>query len=143
MSEKSQSKFEAEKAKVTILTRRLGHAVERYEDPNGTRGAAGESGADVVAVINDHRIGIQVTDLDTGKKPGKARAAESKLADAATLQGGTYFTWAQNDPGKVLSTLFFKAFPVRRKCPSQDLTNSGCWFVVAFRHSARLVRRLS
>ncbi len=105
MSARSDAKFETERTKVTTLFGRLGQAVDRYEDPNGTRGAAGESGADVVAVSGGHRVGVQVTDLDTGKTPGSARAAESKLAHEAAMQGGTYFTWAQNDPCKVFDAI--------------------------------------
>jgi hypothetical protein len=33
-----------------------------------------------VIAVGDRRIGIQVTDLDTGEPAGKARAAETKLA---------------------------------------------------------------
>jgi hypothetical protein len=96
----SPSKFEMEKVAVVRLMRRLGQAVDGYEDPNRSRGAAGESGADVVVVSNARRIGVQVTDLDTGSTPGQARAAESKLAREAESRGSTYSTSGQNDPQK-------------------------------------------
>jgi hypothetical protein len=96
------SKFETEKAKVTLLMQRLGRTFEAYEDPNTGRGAAGESGADVIAIDAGRRIGVQVTDLDTGSRPGKARAEESKLARNAQAQATTYSTWGQNDPAKLV-----------------------------------------
>ncbi len=95
------SKFETEKAKVALLMRRLGQTVDPYENPNTDRGAAGESGADVIAISSGRRIGVQVTDLDTGGQPGKSRAAESKLARDAQANGSTYFMWVQNDPSKL------------------------------------------
>ena len=80
MGSRTQSKFEMEKGRVALLMRRLEQAVDGYEDPNHDRGSVGESGADVVVVSNGRRIGVQVTDLDTGSTPGQARAAEAKLA---------------------------------------------------------------
>ena len=53
--------FEKEKGRVVLLMQRLGTAPDEYRDPNTT--AAGETGADVVAVIGGRCIGIQVTDL--------------------------------------------------------------------------------
>jgi hypothetical protein len=105
MVSRSLSKFEMEKAAVEQLMHRLGQAVDRYEDPNQARGATGESGADVVVIINVRRIGVQVTDLDTGNVPGQARAAESKLARDAESRGTTYATWGQNDPRKMLEVI--------------------------------------
>ncbi len=95
------SKFEAEKARVALLMRRLGLDASYPHDPNSDD----ESGADVVAVILGCRIGVQVTDLDTGETPGAARAAESKLAREAENEGTTYFTWGQNDPSKVIDAV--------------------------------------
>ncbi len=99
------SKFEAEKAKVVLLMQRLGRTIEVYEDPNYARGAAGESGADVIAISSGRRIGIQVTDLDTGARLGKARAEEMKLARAAQAQASTYFVWGQNDPSELVEAI--------------------------------------
>src|SRR5271165_600570 len=95
--------FEKEKGRVVLLMQRLGTAPDEYRDPNTT--AAGETGADVVAVIGGRCIGIQVTDLDTGEAAGTARAAETKLARDAAKRGSTYGTWAQNDTGKIIDAI--------------------------------------
>lgn len=99
------SKFEMERAKVVLLMRRLGRTIGAYEDPNSARGADGESGADVVAITSDRRVGVQVTDLDTGNRPGKSRATESKLARDAQAKGRTYLMWGQNDPSKLVEAI--------------------------------------
>jgi hypothetical protein len=95
--------FEKEKGRVELLMERLGLAPDEYVDPNTTR--AGETGADVIAIIARRRIGIQVTDLDTGEAAGKARAAEAKLARDATARGSTYGTWTQNDASKLMAAI--------------------------------------
>ena len=87
--------------RVALLMQRLGLAVDEYEAPN-SKVSGGESGADVVVVCDGCRIGIQVTDLDTGEEFGQARKAETRLARDATSRGSTYGTFAQNDPGKVV-----------------------------------------
>jgi hypothetical protein len=99
------SKFNEERSRTASLMRRLRHVVDSYEDPNTRAGAAGESGADVVVVTDGRRIGIQVTDLDTGSKPGKSRAAESKAALAAQAKDSTYFIWAENDASKLVEAI--------------------------------------
>ena len=99
------SKFETEKAKVVLLMQRLGRMIEAYENPNCARGAAGESGADVIAISSGHRIGVQVTDLDTGARLGKARAEEMKLAREAQAHASTYFVLGQNDPSKLVEAI--------------------------------------
>jgi hypothetical protein len=93
--------FEGEKRRVMLLVQRLGMAPDEYRDPNAT----GETGADVIAVIGGRSVGIQVTDLDTGKAAGTARAAETKLARDAEKRGSTYGTWAQNDTGKIVEAI--------------------------------------
>jgi hypothetical protein len=96
--------FEREKGLVVLLMQRLGLSPDEYRDPSAT--GAGETGADVAAVIKGHRIGIQVTELDTGETPGVARADEKKDARAGQRRGsGVYGGWAQNDAGKVLSAI--------------------------------------
>ena len=87
------NKFVREKHLVELLLKRLGATASEVIDPNNASGL--ETGVDVVAVIAQARIGIQVTELDTGSKAGKARADEKKLAAAAG--GGVYGTWAQNN----------------------------------------------
>jgi hypothetical protein len=95
--------FEKEKGRVMLLMQRLGITPDEYRDPNTT--TAGETGADVVALIGGCRIGIQVTDLDTGEAAGTARAAETKLWRDAAKRGSIYGTWAQNDTGKIIDAI--------------------------------------
>jgi hypothetical protein len=100
---RSKFDFDIEQPRVALLMQRLGLAVDKYEAPNTEPGS--ESGADVVVVIDGHRIGIQVTDLDTGEELGHARAAETRLARDAAGRGSTYGTFAQNDPRKVVAAI--------------------------------------
>src|SRR6516164_1640130 len=72
-----------------------------YLGPNTT----GETGADVIAILDGRRIGIQVTDIDTGEVPGKARREESGVARDAAGRGSTYGTWAQNDREKIMAAI--------------------------------------
>jgi hypothetical protein len=96
--------FEKEKGRVMLFMQRLDLAPDEYRDPSADR--AGETGADVVAVFGNRRIGIQVSDLDTGGVPGSARREESGLFRAAEARGGaTYGTWAQNDPSRVMAAI--------------------------------------
>lgn len=99
------SKFEQEKARVALLMQRLGLVPKEYQDPQAGGHAHDETGADVVKLIDERRIGIQVTDLDTGDVPGRARAAEAKLARDAEGRGGVYATWAQNQPDLMIAAL--------------------------------------
>jgi hypothetical protein len=97
-------KYVREKHLVELLMRRLGISALQYIDPNAERGQ--EAGVDVVAVVATGRIGIQVTELDTGSIQGRSRAQEKKAArDAERSNGGVYSTWAQNDPAKVLESI--------------------------------------
>jgi len=57
--------FESEKCRVVLLMERLRIVPDNYLDPNTTR--AGETGADVITIIDGRDIGIQVTDIDTGE----------------------------------------------------------------------------
>jgi hypothetical protein len=91
------SDYQAAKPRATWLMQRLGIATTNYQNPQVSDHPRDESGADVITIIDGRRIGIQVTDLDTGDTPGVARAAETKLARDAEAQGRTYGTWAQND----------------------------------------------
>ena len=133
------NKFETEKAKVALLMQRLGRIFEVCEDPNSARGAAGESGADVIAIDGGHRIGVKVTDLDTGCRPGKARAEESKLARDAEARATTYFTWGQNDPAKLVDA-FARSVTRKTRMSSLASMNSGCWSAQAFRLQAQSAR---
>ena len=83
---------------------RLGLMVDEYEDPN-SKARADESGADVVVVCGGRRIGIQVTDLDTGAKSGDARRDEKRLAEDAASRCGVYGTFAQNDPNTIIAAI--------------------------------------
>jgi len=104
------TKFDTEKARAALLLERLGITPEAYHDPNS--GGAQESGADVVAVIDGRRIGIQVTDIDTGAVRGQARAAERRLAREAEAADTTYGTWAQNDLAVIVASI---AHTIQRK----------------------------
>jgi hypothetical protein len=98
------AQFIRERHLVTLLMQRLGVAVTEYDDPNARAGK--ETGADVLALVNGCRIGVQVTELDTGDTPGIARAAEKKDArEGQHRSGGVYGGWAQNDPAKVASAI--------------------------------------
>ena len=84
--------------------RRRALSVERYIDPN--QEAHDETGADVIAVVDGRRIGIQVTELDTGGIPGQARGAEKASWREAQGNGqGTYAAWARNDPSKLVNAI--------------------------------------
>jgi hypothetical protein len=96
--------FEREKYCVALLMQRIGQIVDKYENPND-KARADESGADVVAVCGGPRIGVQVTDLDTGVERGQARRAETRLARDATSRDSTYLAWGQNDTRKVVTAI--------------------------------------
>jgi hypothetical protein len=101
--ERLMASFETELTRVRWLMKRLNMTADEFSDPNNTR--AGESGADVIVTIGGRRIGVQVTDLDTGDKSGAARATEARLAKVAAAGNSTYGVWAQNDTGRVLAAI--------------------------------------
>jgi len=102
-SSRGMASFEKEKGRVEMLMQRLGMAPDEYRDPKASTGD--ETGADVVAVFGNQRIGIQVTDLDTGEAPGVARREESGRSCDASARGSTYGIWAQNAPGKIMDSI--------------------------------------
>jgi hypothetical protein len=95
--------FEMEKAQVVRLAQRLGLSVGEYRNPNEGGHPRDETGADVIGLVNGRRMGIQVTDVDTGDTPGSARSAEAKLASDAKTRDTAYSTWGQNQPDKMIS----------------------------------------
>ena len=98
------AKFERERGLVELLMRRHGLTAERYIDPN--KEARDETGADVIAIVGGRRIGIQVTELDTGDLPGRARVSEKAVwNDAQECGHSTYGSWAQNDPSKLVAAI--------------------------------------
>lgn len=102
-TDQAQRKFERESSLVELLMRRLGVSVEAYINPDN---ATDETGADVLAVVAGRRIGIQVTELDTGAKPGRSRACELRTKRDAEAKGlSTYGAWVQNDPRALLATI--------------------------------------
>jgi hypothetical protein len=121
------AKFESEKGRVALLMQRLGLTPTEYQDPQAGGHARDETGADVIAVINGRRKGIQVTDVDTGNSPGEARAAETKLARDAERQHTTYGTWGQNDPGKVIKAI---AHSIQRKSRMSFAGFDDFWLLV-------------
>jgi hypothetical protein len=97
-------KFAREKDLVDLLMQRLDLAVSRYSDPNDQPNV--ETGVDVVADTALGRLGIQVTEFDTGSKPGAARAAEKAASRKGEEEhGGVYGGWAQNDLSSVLKAI--------------------------------------
>ncbi len=97
--------FPRESGLVDLLMRRLGiKVIEPYVNPNSAAGQ--ETGLDVVAMTADWRVGVQVTEVDTGAIPGRVRATEKVVAREA-LQAGkfTYGSWAQNDPEAMLAAV--------------------------------------
>lgn len=84
---------------------RLGRTQTEYWDPQAKGRVGDESGADVGVLLDGRRVGIQVTDLDTGDTPGEARAAEAKLAGDAENRGSTYGAWAQNQPDRLIGVI--------------------------------------
>jgi len=85
------SKFERECSLVNRLLDRWhpDFGPRDFTDPNSLE----ESGADVELMLDNERIGIQVTELDNGLKPGLARGSEKIQAKTANGPGGAYFNW--------------------------------------------------
>jgi len=97
-------KYARERAWVELLMRRRGLTAESYVDPNNEAGD--ETGADVIAIVSGRRIGIQLTELDTGDLAGQARASEKAAwRDAQKCGHSTYGSWAQNDPSKLVTAI--------------------------------------
>jgi hypothetical protein len=97
------AKYERERSLVELLLSRRGLVAEEFIDPNQE---GDETGADVIAVVGGRCIGVQVTELDTGDIPGRARATEKASWREAQDRGqGTYAGWAQNDPSKLISAV--------------------------------------
>lgn len=104
--------FHHEQPMVAMLLTRLGLEVNK---PLANANAAGdETGADVVAIIGDRRVGIQVTEIDNSialpgvepkkpHKPGAARGMEKALA--AQQPNGSYGGFAENDHGRLLANI--------------------------------------
>lgn len=99
--DRAAARFEREKTLVELLMQRLGKPVDDLRDPNALAGR--ETGADVLLLCNGRRIGIQVTEIDTGRVQGHARAAEKKAFGDSGL--ATYGAWAQNDRDELLAVV--------------------------------------
>ena len=97
------SQFERDKHLVELFMQRQGWSPFEYHDPNTQ---ARQTGADVLIVSGGRRIGIQVTEIDTGERRGRARAKERKEWRDSNLS--TYCTSAQSDTNKLL-----EHFPIR------------------------------
>ena len=98
------AKYVREQALVELLMRRRGLTVESYVDPNTE--ASDETGADVIAIVGSSRIGIQVTELDTGRVAGQGRASEKAAwRDAQERGDGTYASWAQSNPSELVAAI--------------------------------------
>lgn len=100
----AQDKFPFERDLVAQLMQRLGISASDFIDPNQVAGR--ETGVDVVAVVDGHRIGIQVTQLDAGAEPGEMRGTEVRTARESAAQGySTYGFWAQSDPAAAMAAI--------------------------------------
>jgi hypothetical protein len=126
----TNAKFPKEHGLVSHLMSRLEIAPTEYIDPNEN---GPETGVDVIAVIGDRRIGIQVTELDTGATPGDMRAQEVRTAKQSKKNGHeTYFSWAQNDPAASVAAIIRA---IERKvgiAARHDFTNlHEVWLLVA------------
>jgi hypothetical protein len=94
------SQFERDKHLVELFMQRQGWSPFEYHDPNTQ---ARQTGADVLIVSGGRRIGIQVTEIDTGERRGRARAKERKEWRDSNLS--TYCTSAQSDTNKLLAAI--------------------------------------
>ena len=88
------AQFLREKHLVDLFFARLGQCVPDCTDPKTLYDY--ETGVDVLANQAGLKIGIQVTELDTGEVQGELRAAEKNALREATLS--TYCAPAQNNP---------------------------------------------
>jgi hypothetical protein len=98
-------KFDVESDLVGRLLQRLGLAVSGFTDPNAVAGR--ETGVDVAVLLQSgERIGVQVTELDTGNVPGMARSGEKRSAQEAAARGSSvYGGWGQNDATAVVAAV--------------------------------------
>jgi hypothetical protein len=99
--------FLREKALAERLMNCLGNFVYHYLDPNEE--AARETGIDVIVVVHGRRIGLQVTEIDTGEVAGRARRQEKQIARTAmkpeACTGGVYGAWVESDPNKLVQSV--------------------------------------
>jgi hypothetical protein len=98
---RAAARFEREKHLVELLMQRRGRPLHGYRDPNAHAGR--KTGVDVLMVCGVRRIGIQVTEIDTGHVQGRARAAEKKAWRDSGL--ATYGAWAQNDRDELIASI--------------------------------------
>ena len=97
-------KYDREKSLVEALLREARQEAGSFEDPNAMAGV--ETGVDVLVELSGRRVGIQVTELDTGGVPGTARANENKLKqETAALGHSTYMAWSENKPANLISAV--------------------------------------
>jgi len=96
-------KFVREKHLVELLLPRLDIGPAEYLDPNAE--LRQEIGIDVVVICCIGRVGVQVTELDTGSVAGSSRREEKRTARETASPRGVYGTWAQNDPATLMEAL--------------------------------------
>ena len=99
--DRDAARFEREKHLTKLLMQRLGRSAVAYQNPNAHAGR--ETGADILVLDGDRRIGIQVTEIDTGPIRGRARAKERKAWHDSGLT--TYGDWAANNPNELLASI--------------------------------------
>jgi hypothetical protein len=98
ISKMDPRKFQEEKEIVDRFLRLLGYSVFSLHDPNASQGS--ESGADVLAVLDGKRYGIQVTTLHTDEglspiqKGSELRRQETKFRNSVA----PYAAWGRPNP---------------------------------------------
>ena len=123
-----ESPFEREKHLVELFVRRQGWGPFEYYDPNAQAGR--QTGADVLIVFGGRRIGIQVTEIDTGERRGRTRAKEMKDWRDSNLS--TYGTSAQSDTNKLLARITRDILGKVRKAENYTLDEfDGVWLLAS------------
>lgn len=122
------SQFERDKHLVELFMQRQGWGPFEYYDPNTP--APHQTGADVLMVFGGRRIGIQVTEIDTGKRRGRTRAKEMKEWRDSNLS--TYCTWAQSDTNKLLAAITRDILGKVRKAENYTFNEfNGVWLLAS------------
>lgn len=97
--------FDKEKPYAELLMRHLSIGVADYVDINKRMGR--QTGADVLAIaVDGSRIGVEVTEVDTGTGRGVARREEKRVEREAHDSGlSVYGMYARNDENALINAL--------------------------------------
>ena len=122
------SPFERERHLVELFMRRQGWGPFEYYNPNAKAGR--QTGADVAMVFGGRRIGIQVTEIDTGERRGRTRAKEMKEWRDSNLN--TYCISAQSDTNKLLAAITRDILGKVRKAEDYTFNEfDGVWLLAS------------